>query len=75
LGRDPFFIWNLSQLNRRAKWIQAGGGECGVFARHILQVRKEERGDSHPARCFSCHAKESEAKFDTYSGNERKFKL
>lgn len=69
LGRNASFIWSLSQLNRRAKWIEAGGGECWVFARRILKVRKEEKGgDSHPAGCFSCHSKKSRAKFGAHSG-------
>lgn len=52
--------------------MKLGEGECWVFARHILKVRKEEKGgDSHPAGCFSCHSKESQAKFGTYS--EKKY--
>lgn len=68
-----FLIWSLSQLNRRAKWIKAEGGEEGwVYTRHILKVRKEERrGKPTPSQQLSCHSKESQAKFGTYRGKKK----
>lgn len=80
-GKGPPNTWEgmLLSFGVLVSWtggqngLKLGEEECWVFARRILKVRKEERGgDSHPAGCFSCHSKKSQAKFGAYSEKKRK---
>lgn len=71
IGKECIFHWVSVSWAGGQNGLELGEGECWAFARHILKVRKEERReDSHPACCFSCHSKESQAKFGTYSGKK-----